>query len=238
MAVYIWTSWELKAAYIGENPDWKPNSHTVAYWPLNSTTTVYDQSWNSYDLTNNGGSFGTYQWVDCWNWNSTSYYLNRTATSSLIPSGASARTMSFWAYTTTNSTSYTKYLICYWGTSAANSRFSIATNTSKQYRVDLINNYITSSNTTFNTWFLHTLTYDGTTAKYYIDGVLIGTQTQTLNTTAVWSSNAFRVNKRNNSTSANYSSSGYYSEIIIEDYAWTADQIAAYFDQTKWTYSK
>jgi len=53
-----WETWiqqspkELKSAYIGDYiAPREPNANTVAYWPLNSTTTVNDQSWNWYNLT-------------------------------------------------------------------------------------------------------------------------------------------------------------------------------------------
>ena len=55
---------ELKNAYIGEAPR-SPWSSTIAYYPLNSSTTVNDMSGNGYTLTNDWASFWTYGWVDC-----------------------------------------------------------------------------------------------------------------------------------------------------------------------------
>ena len=51
----IWRDW------------WSPNEHTMAYYPLNSSTTTYDvkTSGTLYNLTNYWISFWTYQWVDC-----------------------------------------------------------------------------------------------------------------------------------------------------------------------------
>ena len=55
MWVYIW------------NDTWLPNKDTIAYYPLNATTTVNDMSGNSKTLTNNNVTFWTYNWVDCAN---------------------------------------------------------------------------------------------------------------------------------------------------------------------------
>ena len=72
---------------------WQPWANTLAYYPLTSTTTVSDESWNSRDLTNNWILFWTYQGVDC-AYNSTAhkYLVSPTLT------GTDLKTISLWTY--------------------------------------------------------------------------------------------------------------------------------------------
>ena len=67
---------KIQRIYIGTNlvrPKWHPWADTIAYYPLNSTTTVNDQSGNNRNLTNSWVTFWIYQWVDCASFNGSSY---------------------------------------------------------------------------------------------------------------------------------------------------------------------
>lgn len=234
MNVYIWTT-ELYKAYIGENPTWKPNAHTVAYRPLTETTTMYDKSWNNYNLTKIDGSFTTIWGVSCfYNGGGSSGYFNLTSWAN-IPSWNAARTISMWVRVTAL-WSYVNYIFNYWNWNNANQAFSLYATTATKFAASTKSNEVTSSVFTKNVWYLLTFTLGSWAAKFYVNGEYIGSLTGTQNTQAISSSYPLRIFRLMNSTSTNYQTRGYLSEVIIEDKAWTATEIASYFNNNKEKY--
>ena len=74
---------------------WQPWANTLLYLPLNSTDTYTDKSWNNVSTTNYNVTFWTYQWVDCWEFN-TSTRITVTP----FPIDFSKYTMWIWCYCT------------------------------------------------------------------------------------------------------------------------------------------
>lgn len=226
---------ELYKAYIGEDPAWKPNAHTVAYRPLTSTTTVYDQSWNNYTLTQTGGSFTTVDGVDCfYNGWSTTGYFNLTSADK-IPTWSAARTILLWVYPTSYSSSYSRYFLSYWRSTNAG-KMDLTINTEKKCAFSI---WGTSKswavmNTTGRT--LITLRTNGANTYLHLNGLQQASYTETLTTNAISSSYPFRLMRLNTSTSSNYQVRWYLSEVIIEDKNWTATEILNYFNDNKAKY--
>lgn len=229
---------KINKIYIGQDQarpfEWKPNSHTVAYRPLNSNTTVNDQSGNSYNLTQTWWSFTTIDGVDCFynGWSTTGYF---TLTSwALIPSGSSDRTMSIRVRTTEATPAYNRYAVSYWWSSAWTSAWLYVSTSGKYEAYDHTTTIIWPT-VTANTWVL--LTYIVTWWKFYF---YVNWQAQgnasTGSTTAISSSYPLRMGRRANSTSSSYQLRGYLSECIIEDQAWPATKVLNYFNWKKWSY--
>lgn len=225
----------LKEAYIGRWK-WSPNANTVAYRPLNSTTTVNDQSWNSYNLTQTWGSFGTYNGVDCfYNGNSTAGYFDLTSWAN-IPTGNADRTILMWAYPTGYNSSYSRYFIDYGGSSAGTAVY-VDINTSWKPYASIYSTGITGSNAmSTSSWSLLTFTSTGNTFNFYVNWASIWSSSWTINTTAISSSYPLRLMRQNTASSSNYQVRGYISEVIIENKTRTADEIANYYNQTKANY--
>lgn len=226
----------LKAAYIGK-PEWTPWANTVAYRPLNSTTTVNDQSGNGYNLTQTWGSFGTYNGVDCFynGWSTTGYF---TLTSwANIPTGNTNRTILLWAYPTGYSSSYARYFLDYGGSSAGTAVY-LSLSTAQKPNASIYSTSVTgSTNMSTSGWSLLTFTSTGNTFNLYVNGTSVWTSSSwTINTTALSSSYPLRLMRQNTSTSNNYQVRGYISEVIIENKTRTADEIADYYNQTKSNY--
>lgn len=250
MWIYVWSN-EIKNAYIGANPikeifawenkvrpEWKrePNANTVAYRPLNSTTTNTDQSWNGYNLTKTWGSFTTLWNVSCfYNGGSTTWYFNLTSASK-IPSWNTDRTICLWVNPSNYTTSYDRYVFAYWENSNWKSMKIMLT---KQwyFRAYIYGNSITSTYRKVPWWHQLTITTSWNTFNFYENWALIWSDNSwTINTTSISSSYPLRLMRLNSSTSDNYQIRWYLSEVIIEDKTWTADEVLAYYNQTKWNY--
>jgi hypothetical protein len=226
---------ELKNAYIGEV--WTPWANTVAYRPLTETTTMYDQSWNNYNLTKtDDGSFTTLWNVSCFynGWSSIGYFTLNSAPK--IPSGNADRTILLWARPSSYSSSYSRYFLDYGGSSAGTAVY-LTINTSKKYYASVSSKGITWNTMPTNAWSLMTFVSSGNTFYLYANGELQWSNSNaTINTTAVSSSYPFSLMGQNTSTSTNYQVRWYLSEVIIEDRAWTATEIANYFNNNKEKY--
>lgn len=240
-----WETWvsediaELKSAYIGDYiAPREPNANTVAYWPLNSTTTVNDQSWNWYNLTQHSWWFTTIDWVSCfytnaWSW---SGYLDLTS-ASLIPTWDAARTILFWIRSTWYSSSRPTYCFNYWW-SDQETWFNVFISATTRRSLSTNNTTITWWNTQFNTRQLIVATSSWNTFYLYVDWAHKQTATTTqynINTSAV-SSWLPLVLMRRWGSYTNTQSDWYLSEVIIENRQRSDAEITAYYNHTKWNY--
>lgn len=258
MWIYIWTT-EPKSIYVWTTPvkevyvwttkvrpsEWKPWANTVAYRPLNSTTTVKDQSWNNYNLTQTGGSFGTYNGVNCfYNGGGTTGYFTLTS-GAKIPSGNASRTILMRTNIPETNYNYQRYFIEYWRHQDGDAVFienHRPSSSSSYFRCSAgfwNSGYATTTDSylSLNTWYSFAFVYSNT-MNLYVNGTLAKSTspTRTINTTAISSSYPLRIMKWATSTSNNYQVRWYISEVIIENKARTADEILAYYNQTKGNY--
>ena len=233
MGLYVWWT-ALKEAYL-----WAGWTNAVAYYPLNSTTTTSDTSWNWNNLTKSWTvTFGTYEGVDCAYFNGGYLYINK----SLIL-WSNPRTISCWFYRT----SAVANGGAFWGMGNATSQNWITAYTHASgyalwqigygnWNVDL--NY-PNQQTPLNGWDLLTFTYDGTNAGVYLNWSYLWTPYagESQSTTAI------TLNLTNTRTAIcafpNLSWTwfkGYMSEFIFESVTRSSQQAWDYYNQTKWNY--
>lgn len=228
---------QIKELYQGSNKVWpeewrKPWANTVAYRPLNSTTTVNDMSGNGYNLTQTGGIFGVYNDVDCF----YTGYLSLTS-APLIPIGDADRTISLWVCPDNYSSSYERPIFGY-GNATGTQVLRIYEGTNGKYSAAL--SYITGMAwpdiTTWKRALLTLVVNDVGYPGFFVDGVLVASGTTQASTAEISSSYPLRLMRRNNSTSASYQVRWCLSEVIIENVAWSVDEVAAYYNSTKSNY--
>ena len=210
----------------GGDWSWKPWANTVAYYPLNSTTTNTDQSWNWNTLTNQWAVFWTYGWVNCANTTGKSLYCSIAN----MPLGASSRTISVWANAQGGTSGW---MAIYGYGQSLNSRLYVLYRTTNNWWVLVLGHYPWDAETTTvmdtNKWYLITTTYDGATSKVYINWTLAWSSTVTLATT----SSNFIISWW---WVGNETFNWYISNVIVENKAWTSDEIANYYNKTKKNY--
>ena len=207
-----------------KNKWWKPWANTLAYYPLDSTNTVNDLSWNNKTLSNTWVTFWTYNWVDCANY-SWDKYLYRNQ--SLI-SWSQNFTINMWYLRWGASHNHSEILSIgsrYWSNS-----FMFWLNDSDSL-------YIWWWDNDRNTWYVTqqwqwvnvVCSHNNWTAKVYINGVLQLTATVSYSITSSWT--------------------GIWwwfwwdrpiiwniSKFIVESMPRTAQEVADYYNLTKWNY--
>lgn len=205
---------------------WIPNANTIAYYPLTATSINSDMSWNWNTLTTNTWVvFWTYAGVSCAYANSK--YLRWSVTN--LPSWASARTTSIWFYAISYNSSQT-WIFSYWDNSSGKRWCMMALNSwwQKAYLADSNGDVSDGAITTW-TWYNMIATYDGTTAKLYLNGQLGNSWTKVLDTYLsdiwIWAQNW-------NTQIFNW----YLSEAIVENRAWSDAEILSYYNKTKSNY--
>lgn len=228
---------ELKNAYIGEySRSWSPSSDTLAYYPLNSTSTLNDMSWNNYTLTNSWSvAFGVNQWVDCawftsWWSSSWSRWLYRTSDTMITPQSTDL-TFHVWLYKWSETMYYNPRIIGRYNSSGAiftyASRSKISTADSTTYWITPVE----------WAWFLFSCVYkySDKTWAYYLNGAYQNIQT---NSTPSSYSNAWIVlGTRDNLWTWYWDKwSWWMSEVIIEKKIRTAEDIANYYERKKADY--
>ena len=209
----------------------EPWPNTKAYYPLVSD--INDYSWNGNNLTASSTlAFWTYWTVTAYTaWANPFLY----STSAKLPTGNVTETISLWAYCTTLPSSYTNYLICHWN------------DTSWWYATLYVNrnkmpgclcgiNIVWTQTISANTWYLYTMTIQNNTVSFYLNWTLINSSTySTINIWATSSTYPFRIG-RERSGGNTYNWRWGISEVIIEDKAWSADDIQKYFNSNKEKY--
>ena len=233
----------LKNIYIGEY-GWKPWANTLAYYPLETDTKDY--SWNGRDGTNNWVTFSNWLWVfngssyvSLWTWSWTNIQTNMT--------------ISVWFKWNWNWSKDNAVLgkSEYYATSTSNCYYAITIHEGERYLSwwyycwsDYNLHPMNFRNTggwsptiwpvaQANKWYNVVITNDGNTKKAYVDGVLYATE-NVLSTTSTVS-----IDTRIGSfVRYNYDSffNWNISAVIFEDKARTAEQVANYYNQTKWNY--
>lgn len=224
MNVYIWTSGVLKNAYIGEY-GWKPWSNTVAYYPLTSTTTVNDQSWNNRNLTNSWVTFWTYKWIDCAYSNMQSLLYNSSFVTNIQNLTISVR-----AYYVSNNNyggDYNQMIWRWWG-SSENFWPYIDIPQGRQLRCSpwWIGTIYPANN---SKWMHVIVTYNGSNIiKLYVNWVLNATNSSanipSWTNLRIWGRDWY------------HWWYGWLSEFIVETKVWTDAEILDYYNNTKSNY--
>ena len=235
MAMYVYPSGvetPIKNMYIGEYiAPRSPWANTIAYYPLDSTNTVNDLSWNNQTLSNSGVVFWTYNWVDCAYCNKKTVYRQITN----MPIGWTSRTISIWVY----DTEYTSNWQAIWWQWGSGSHFVLFQKWSSEPSPETNGTQLSTPNGSvnanepfvLNVRTLMTCTYDGSTLMLYKNGVQYwNTATPTLNTGS-WN---FYISWWR--SVGNETFSGYLSNCIIENVAWTQQEVQDYFNSTKANY--
>ena len=211
---------------------WHPWANTIAYYPLNSTTTVNDMSGNNRTLTEydpyGNVNFWTYNWVDCCKFGGGRLYT--TAMASIYPTG----TILLYANTESSGNNvnatlvniqFNWYVSYRWLQAASSGNiityyYPTAMNAVSSYNV---------SNTT-STRVLRAIVKDNASYKVYKNGVLVSTN----NGYGGSSNTKFYIGQDGQNYSYYYA--GTISNVIVEDKAWTASEIQDYFNNTKSNY--
>lgn len=199
-----------------------PWSNTVAYYPLTSSTTVNDSSWNWHTLTNYNVTFWELQWVDCWTWSATSsaQYLSVNNIS------ATDYTINYWIIVPDVWTSYQThyYMWSYWYVwcrQKNNNLYFYASSWSAT----------TISWVTTDKWHNIVVTKNWSSWVIYIDWVQKATMTANvwIDTSGTWFDiwwwQRWHIYLW-----------WWMSNFIIENKARTQEEITSYFNSTKWDY--
>ena len=188
--------------------EWLPWENTIAYYPLKTDFNDAKTSWTKYNLTNSWVTLSELWWVTCANFN----WSNSKATGSFY---------SYWTWDLTASVRW--YPLsnnqwvwwCIWLTTLVMN--------SKNWVVEW-----TSAPTPINTWTNIVFTITWGKLKIYSNGTLYLDTSFSNNVTwdlMLWIDGSYR-----------YWFYWWVSELIFENRAWTADQIAWYYNQTKSLY--
>lgn len=227
--VYIWSTQVRPAGWWW----WTPWVNTLAYYPLDSTNTVNDLSWNNKTLTNYNVVFNNNSWVDCAYFNGSNASLRNT---SLKTNEMTTNfTISLWINQTTiwdrgisSNITWNYYGYILWTDGSWHPKIEIMDsnwNTTNS-------NYTTSA----NTWYHIVCTHDSSNSvKIYINWALKNTWSKSF-----WTANAskFTIWAYYFWADANpwWYFNWYISNFIVENKARTSQDISDYFDQTKWNY--
>lgn len=210
---------------------WQPWANTVAYYPLDSTNTINDLSWNSRNLTKEDPygnvQFWTNDNVDCcyMNWGRLKF--------SSMPSISSWTILLY--INTHNSSNNTNAAIIdrqfnstysYW----ALKLYSSWTDINYYYPTALNSVWNYQMNNTKTTWILWTMVKDGSSYKIYNNDTLVETKSWYGGNT----SSTFYIGQDGQNGSYYYC--GSISNVIIEDRVWTTQEIQDYFNETKANY--
>ena len=212
-----------------------PWVNTLAYYPLSSTTTVNDMSWNNRNLTNTNVTFGTYQWVDCayFSWNGCQ--LRNTS----FPDVRSTDwTVACWSYFVWNGSTWNGNLdeiLWRWGGNTW-VRFDCYGSTSSYLKFLLSWCYPEYNLKDVSSWVFTVSTYNATTydRKFYVNWQLQWTWSWQMNSNYV---NYFTFsNTQDNSSSTSKRWKWWASGLIVENKIWTEQEILNYYNQTKSNY--
>lgn len=199
-----------------------PWSNTVVYYPLTSTSTVNDSSWNWHTLNNYNVTFWELQWVDCWKWSATSsaQYLAVNTIS------ATNYTINYWIIVPDVWTSYQThyYMWGYWYVWCRQKNDNLYFYASSWSAT-------TISWVTTDKWHNIVVTKNWSSWVIYIDWVQKATMTANvwINTSGTW----FNIWWWQRWHIYLW---WWMSNFIIENKARTQEEVTSYFNSTKWNY--
>lgn len=254
-----WTTYYYKAFSVGSNwlesgsnsadvtpaPQWwQPWVNTVAYRPLNSTTTVNDMSWNNNHLTQYW-AWGTFD-TNCWENTNTDNYFN---TPDIEFSNGDKFFMWGWYYRKDGSTSSSFagvrlfsqpdsrwVLVAIWWTQSDTNMIvnEIWTSDWSWGQGDEKTVYVNIPHETRN-FFYYTWTYGWSFSFWIITADWVNHSDNT-GWNATWPCWIMTIARNGRMGWADGFLYGKISNFIIEDKERTAQEISNYYDLTKWDY--
>lgn len=205
-------------AYIGDvnapNP-WTPWANTIAYYPFNSD--LLDHSWNNHNRSSWGWTFAN-------NMITTTSSLWRNA---LITSSQDFTLSAYADFSKTTATNWYAYIAIYSNTDWPTCWFWIR-RTTNEFAGFKTGSWYTFTQSLSASIHHLVLTRNGSTRKAYADWVLIGTKTVS------WSLQSSTSQTIGSPAGYNYSVT--CGEVIIESVAWTDQEVADYYNDTKSNY--
>jgi hypothetical protein len=199
----------------------QPWANTIAYYPLNSICNFTDQSWNGYDLTTSNATITTLNWISC-----ASYSNGRAYNST--PSVWSQRTLSARFYNCTN-----------WvmvGTWADQNTFQCIMLAKASWQTIQISDFhsiwFVSWNISSNTRHHAVAVANWANMYIYVDWVLASSWTHSRTDSSTWISAWGKPFLDSNPDQYSW----YLSNVIIESAAWSAQDVADYYNLTKANY--
>lgn len=216
--VYIWE--------YSEQPTpggWQPWPNTVAYFPLTSTTTYYDQTENENNLDGGSATYWVYQGIDCAYFNRSDAIYGTVAWNIF---STDPRTFSCRCYLTSISGEWDIFGIGRNGTHNAFQLYYSDWNIwVRTYYDDATVSWVSPY---LNRWINMVGTYDGNGHVIaYVNWTQLASSNITIDT---YSSDTYIGRFLTNWII------GWVSNAIIEDVAWSASDVANYFNATKWDY--
>ena len=218
---------------------WKPNANTLLYLPLESD--IKDYSWNNRDVSsNNWMTQSTQKWVDCY-YVANSWWISlSTSASSWLKSGWNYFTLLCWVYRPTNPSWSNRSFLEFAVRNAIYKSVSIVS-WSSQIRTAFNQTWTNTGLYTWNSdWCLISLTIDNWTQTIYLND---GTSSYS------WSDNNWWWGSWSSSSQqgcnlfaprnwiSNWEAFNWYvSNLIMENRAWTQQEVATYYNQTKSNY--
>ena len=233
MGVYLYpnnTETSLKNAYIGEYR--VPWVNTIAYYPLNSTTTVNDMSGNNRNLTNNNVTFWTNAGVSCAYFNGSNGSL--TTTSLTTATMTTNHTISLWFNRISGEWGLsTNVPISWWN------GYNMYINTHWSTQVEVMYNggtqFYSNYPTNAGTWHLVTYTHNSDNqVVLYVDWEQKTSWTKWFGIGNAWRLCLWAIWFYNENPKLFYN--WYISNFIIENKARTAQEVTDYYNLTKSNY--
>lgn len=217
---------------IREYKPWQPSEYTIWYRPLEEDLNDYSWNNNNFSLktwtisywTESGG--GKYAYF---NWSTWTNYLNLSADFS------KPFTISLYLNPRQDYTNNNHVVVDLWSTGYLAMR-TMVLNTCFQISEKIIDNHFLSCSTSLQNWHYITMVWDGTNLYLYHNGVLAWTDT--IHTSAKYSGTVrFSIAQVWDTNSSNFASDIYLAKLIYEkEKWWTANEVSAYFNQTKSLY--
>jgi hypothetical protein len=214
---------ELKNDYIGEYKVFVPWSNTLLYLPM--TDDLLDHSWKSVTVTNNGVSISSWTWYFNGSW-----YLSIPTADNILWNvftiswywKVSARPTYSAIFATRNSTSW-------WLTVQYEWTHLFASTATNNWDLIAVGNIFTKN----NVWENYVLVRKVTNWELYKNWVKVWTATSwNWNIIQSWSASFIWRNGADSATNITW----YIGQFIIENRAWTAQEVSDYYNQTKSNY--
>jgi len=169
----------LSSATLAQVPSYVPSNGLVGWWPFNGNAT--DESSNTNDGNVNGATITNDRFGNnnaAYSFNGSNNYISMP-TMNNIPMGNSARTLSVWMNPSSLWNQWTLTAIGY-GSPSTNNAFIFGLGNNIIAVQGWASDYSSPLIYTVGQWMQAICTYDGTNIQIYVDGVLIGSGTNSL----------------------------------------------------------